>query len=73
MKYLSKVKEYSLIVMVTGLFQVFGLVLFVIGLIFLLRASGLVNRSSPFFKYRLIIGFPLLIAGGSILILSLIL
>ncbi len=59
--------------MITGLFPVVGLVLFIIGLIFLLRASGLINRNSPFVKHRIILGFTSIIAGGIMLILSLIL
>ncbi len=59
--------------MISGLFQVFGFVLFIAGLIFILRAYGLVNRDSPFVKYYKAIGFPLLIVGAIIIFLSLIL
>jgi uncharacterized membrane protein len=59
--------------MITGLFHVVGVMLLVIGLLLLLRAMGLVNRNSPFFKYRVRIGGFLMFVGRIILVLSLIL
>jgi hypothetical protein len=59
--------------MITGLFQVVGLMLLVIGLLLPLRAMGLVNRNSPLFEYRIRIGGILVFLGGVILILSIVL
>lgn len=58
--------------MITGLFQVAGFVLFVMGLILIVRAFGLANRHSMFVKYRKLVGFPLVIVGGTMLVISLI-
>jgi hypothetical protein len=59
--------------MVTGFFPVVGFMLIVIGLILMLRATGLVNRSSPFFTYRIRIGGFLLFVGVIVMVLSIIL
>jgi uncharacterized membrane protein len=56
--------------MADGLLQVVGFVLLVLGLILLLRAYGLVNRESLFVKYHKLIGYPLLISGAIVLIIS---
>jgi len=59
--------------MITGFFPVVGFALMVIGLILVLRAIGVVNRSSPFFKYRIRIGALLVSVGAIIMVLSIIL
>jgi hypothetical protein len=59
--------------MVTGLFPVVGFTLIVVGLILILRAMGVVNRSSPFFRYRVRIGGLLVFVGVIIMVLSIIL
>jgi hypothetical protein len=56
--------------LITGLFQVIGFVLFVIGLIFVLRAYGMVRKDSPYVRYHTAVGFPLLIVGIVILVIS---
>jgi uncharacterized membrane protein len=56
--------------LITGLFQVIGFVLFVIGLIFVLRAYGMARKYSPYAKYHKAVGFPLLIVGIVILVVS---
>jgi multisubunit Na+/H+ antiporter MnhG subunit len=56
--------------LITGLFQVIGFVLFVIGLIFVLRAYGMVRKDSPYVRYHKAVGFPLLIVGIVILVVS---
>ena len=56
--------------MITSVFQVVGFVLFVIGLIFVLRAFGMVRKDSPYVRYNKAVGFPLLIAGIVILVVS---
>jgi hypothetical protein len=58
--------------MITGIFPVVGFVLIVIGLILILRAMGIVNRSSPFFTYRIRIGGVLVFVGVIIMVLSII-
>jgi len=58
--------------MVTGIFPVAGFVLIVIGLILILRAIGIVNRSSPFFTYRIRIGGVLVFVGVIIMVLGII-
>ena len=58
--------------MMTGFFPVVGFLLFVIGLI-LFRATGLVNRKSPFVTYRIRIGGFLLFVGVIVMVLSVIL
>jgi hypothetical protein len=59
--------------MITGFFPVVGFTLIVIGLILILRAMGVVNRSSPFFRYRIRIGGLLVFVGVIIMVLSIIL
>ena len=59
--------------MITGFFPVVGFMLIVIGLILTLRAIGVVNRSSPFFRYRIRIGGLLVFVGVIIMVLSIIL
>ena len=59
--------------MITGFFPVVGFMLIVIGLILILRAMGVVNRSSPFFRYRIRIGGLLVFVGLIIMVLSIIL
>jgi len=59
--------------MITGFFPVVGFVLIIIGLILILRAMGIVNRSSPFFRYRIRIGGVLVFVGVIIMVLSIIL
>jgi len=59
--------------MITGFFPVVGFMLIVIGLILILRAMGVVNRSSPFFRYRIRIGGLLVFVGVIIMVLSIIL
>jgi len=44
--------------LITGLFQVIGFVPFVIGLIFVLRAYGMVRKDSPYARYHKAVGFP---------------
>jgi len=59
--------------MITGVFPAVGFTLTVIGLILILRATGMVNRSSPFFTCRIRIGGFLLFVGVIIMVLSIIL
>lgn len=59
--------------MMTGFFPVVGFALTVTGLILILRAMGVVNRSSPFFRYRIRIGGLLVFVGVIIMVLSIIL
>jgi hypothetical protein len=59
--------------MITGFFPVVGFALAVIGLILISRAMGVVNRSSPFFRYRIRIGGLLAFVGVIIMVLSIIL
>jgi len=59
--------------MITGFFPVVGFTLIVIGLILTLRAIGVVNRSSPFFRYRIRIGGLSVFVGVIIMVLSIIL
>jgi hypothetical protein len=59
--------------MITGFFPVVGFMLIVIGLILILRAIGVVNRSSPFFRYPIRIGGLLVFAGVIMMALSIIL
>jgi hypothetical protein len=59
--------------MITGFFPVVGFTLIVTGLILTLRAIGVVNRSSPFFRYRIRIGGLLVFVGVIIMVLSIIL
>ena len=59
--------------MITGIFPAVGFTLIVIGLILILRAMGVVNRSSPFFRYRIRIGGLLVFVGVIIMVLSIIL
>jgi hypothetical protein len=59
--------------MITGFFPVVGFTLIVIGLILILRAIGVVNRSSPFFRYRIRIGGLLVFVGVIIMVLCIIL
>jgi hypothetical protein len=56
--------------MADNLLQVVGFIFFVLGLIFLLRAWGLVNRDSPFVTYRKLIGCALLVSGVILFIIS---
>jgi hypothetical protein len=58
---------------ITGFFPVVGFMLIAIGLILILRAIGLVNRSSPFFRYRTRIGGLLIFVGLIIMVLGIIL
>jgi uncharacterized membrane protein len=58
---------------ITGLFPVVGFVLIVMGLLLILRAMGVVNRSSPFFRCRIRIGGLLVFVGVVIMVLSIIL
>jgi hypothetical protein len=58
--------------MITGIFPVVGFVLIVMGLILILRAMGIVDRSSPFFTYRIRIGEVLVFVGVIIMVLSII-
>jgi len=58
--------------MMTGFFPVVGVMLTVMGLILLLRATGLVNRTSPLFRYRIRIGGLLVSVGVIIILLSII-
>jgi hypothetical protein len=58
--------------MITGIFPVVGFVLIVMGLILILRAMGIVDRSSPFFTYRIRIGGVLVFVGVIIMVLSII-
>ena len=59
--------------MITGFFSVIGFMLIVIGLILTLRATGVVDRSSPFFRYRIRIGGLLVCVGAIVMVLSIIL
>jgi hypothetical protein len=59
--------------MITGFFPVVGFMLIVIGLILILRATGVVNRSGPFFRYRMRIGGLLVFVGVIIVVLGIIL
>jgi len=59
--------------MITGLLPTAGFMLMVIGLILILRAIGVVNRSSPFFRYRIRIGGLLFFVGLIMMVLSIIL
>jgi hypothetical protein len=59
--------------MITGFFPAVGFTLMVIGLILILRAMGVVNRSGPFFRYRIRIGGLLVFVGVIIMVLSIIL
>jgi hypothetical protein len=59
--------------MITGFFPVVGFMPIVIGLILILRAIGVVNRSSPFFRYPIRIGGLLVFVGIMIIVLSIIL
>ena len=56
--------------LITGLFQVIGFVLFVIGVLLILRAYGMVRKDSPYVRYHKTVGFPLLIVGIVILVVS---
>ena len=47
-----------------------GFAIFVLGLIFLLRAYGLINRESFFVKYHKLIGYPMLVSGAIIVTIS---
>ena len=58
--------------MITGIFRVVGFVLIVMGLILILRAMGIVDRSSPFFTYRIRVGGVLVFVGVIIMVLSII-
>jgi hypothetical protein len=58
--------------MITGIFPVVGFVLIAMGLILILRAMGIVDRSSPFFTYRIRIGGVLVFVGVIIMVLSII-
>lgn len=59
--------------MITGFFPVLGFAFIVIGLFLILRAIGVVSRSSPFFRYRMRIGGFLVFVGVTIVVLSIIL
>jgi uncharacterized membrane protein len=59
--------------MMTGFFPVVGFMLIVIGLILILRAIGVVNRSSPFFRYRIRIGGLLVFVGVIMMVLGIVL
>jgi hypothetical protein len=59
--------------MIAGFFPVVGFMLIVMGSILMLRATGVVNRSSPFFRYRMRIGELLVSVGVIIMVLSIIL
>jgi uncharacterized membrane protein len=59
--------------MILGLFPVVGFMFIVMGLILILRAIGVVNRSSPFFRYRIRIGGLLVCVGVIMMVLSIIL
>jgi len=59
--------------MLAGLFPVVGFMLIVAGLILILRATGVVNRSNPFFRYRIRIGELLVFVGVIMMVLSIIL
>jgi hypothetical protein len=59
--------------MITGFFPVVGFTLMIIGLILILRAMAVVNRISPFFRYRMRIGGLLVFVGVIIMVFSLIL
>jgi hypothetical protein len=50
-----------------------GFVSTVIGLLLALRAMGVVQRSSPFFRYRIRLGGVLLFVGLIIMVLSIML
>jgi hypothetical protein len=58
--------------MVTGIFLVVGFALVLVGLILILRAMGIVNRSSPFFTYRIRIGGVLIFVGDAVMVVSVI-
>lgn len=58
---------------ITGLFPVVGFALMLMGLLEILRATGVVNRSSPFFRYRTRVGGLLVYVGAIILVLSIVL
>ena len=58
--------------MITGFFQVVGFTFVVIGLILILRAMGVISRSSPFFRYRMGIGGVLVFVGVIIMVLDII-
>jgi len=58
--------------MVTGIFLVVGFALVLVGLILILRAMGIVNRSSPFFTYRIRIGGVLMFVGVIVMVVSMI-
>jgi hypothetical protein len=59
--------------MITGVFPVVGFALTLMGLFLILRAIGVVNRSSPFFTYPIRIGGLLVYVGVIIMVLSIIL
>jgi hypothetical protein len=59
--------------MITGFFPVVGFALTLMGLFIILRAIGVVNRSSPFFTYPIRIGGLLVYVGVIIMVLSIIL
>jgi hypothetical protein len=59
--------------MITGFFPVSGFALIILGLLLMLRATGLVKRDSPFFRFHVRLGAVLVFAGGIILVLSIIL
>jgi hypothetical protein len=54
-------------------FFIVGFVFIVIGLLLILRAMGVVQRSSPFFRYRIRLGGVLVFVGLIITVLSIIL
>ena len=58
--------------MVTGILPVVGFALVIVGLILILRAMGVVNRSSPFFTYRIRIGGVLMFGGVIFIVVSMI-
>ncbi len=55
---------------ITGFFPVVGFVLMLLGLILILRAIGVVNRSSPFFRFRIRVGGLLIFVGVIVIVLS---
>ncbi len=58
--------------LITGLFQVVGFALFLVGLILVLRAYGMLRKDSVYVRYHKAVGFPLLIVGIAMLVVSLV-
>jgi hypothetical protein len=53
-----------------SLLSVLGFAFIVLGLLFLIRAWGLINKESPFVRYSKLISYALLASGTILLIIS---